>query len=99
LWLELAVPLALTDLFAKSLKKREQRCVIDLKANPYFKGDLADKETLERFAGTVIADHGHVDCLLRYAASRSIGITMAPMRTSDTLWRLGLWCRFIYQND
>lgn len=50
-------------------------CVIDLEDNPYFKGDLADKETLERFAGKVIADYGHVDCLINNAAPRSIGIS------------------------
>ena len=49
-------------------------CVIDLKENGYFTGDLADKETLERFAAKVIADHGHVDYLINNAAPRSRGI-------------------------
>ena len=36
-------------------------CVIDLLENDFFVGDLADKETLERFAKLVIEKHGHVD--------------------------------------
>ena len=36
-------------------------CVIDLLDNDYFVGDLADKETLERFAAKVISDYGRVD--------------------------------------
>ncbi|MBR5268479.1 MAG: SDR family NAD(P)-dependent oxidoreductase, partial [Lachnospiraceae bacterium] len=35
-------------------------CVIDLKENGYFQGDLADKITLEKFAEKVIAEFGHV---------------------------------------
>lgn len=31
-------------------------CVIDIKDNDYFVGDLSDKMTLERFAEKVIAD-------------------------------------------
>lgn len=49
-------------------------CVIDLRENSYFKGDLADKEILERFAEKVIADYGHVDCLINNAAPCSKGI-------------------------
>ena len=43
-------------------------CVIDLLPNDCFSGDLADKATLERFAETVIAEHGHVDYLINNAA-------------------------------
>lgn len=49
-------------------------CVIDLRDNPYFKGDLAEKETLERFVGQVIAEHGRVDYLINNAAPLSKGI-------------------------
>lgn len=49
-------------------------CVIDLRDNPYFKGDLAEKETLERFAGQVIAEYGRVDYLINNAAPLSKGI-------------------------
>ena len=32
-------------------------CIIDLTENEYFTGDLADKETLERFSQKVIKDY------------------------------------------
>ena len=50
-------------------------CIIDLQDNPYFKGDLSDKETLERFARKVIDDYGHVDYLINNAAPLSKGIS------------------------
>lgn len=49
-------------------------CVIDLLENPYYQGDLADKETLERFARRVIDDHGQVDFLINNAAPLSRGL-------------------------
>ena len=49
-------------------------CVIDLKENDYFQGDLADRATLERFAAKVIADCGHVDYLVNNAAPLFRGI-------------------------
>ena len=52
-------------------------CVIDLLDNDYFVGDLADKETLERFAEKVISEYGHVDYLINNAAPLSRGITEA----------------------
>ena len=50
-------------------------CVIDLLDNDYFVGDLADKETLERFAAKVISDYGRVDYLIHNAAPKMCGIT------------------------
>ena len=52
-------------------------CVIDIKDNDYFVGDISDKTTLERFAEKVIADYGHVDYLINNAAPLSRGITNA----------------------
>lgn len=49
-------------------------CVIDLLENPYFQGDLSDRETLERFARRVIDDHGKVDFLVNNAAPRNRGL-------------------------
>lgn len=49
-------------------------CVIDIRDNDYFKGDLADRSDLERFAKKVIDDCGHVDCLINNAAPLSKGI-------------------------
>ena len=42
-------------------------CIIDKEPGPYFVGDLAEKETLERFAETVLREHGHVDYLINNA--------------------------------
>lgn len=50
-------------------------CIIDLQDNPYFKGDIADRDTLERFAQKVISDYGHVDYLINNAAPLFKGIS------------------------
>lgn len=49
-------------------------CVIDLLDNPYFIGDISDKQTLEKFAEKVISDYGRVDFLINNAAPMSKGI-------------------------
>lgn len=36
-------------------------CIIDVQDNDYFKGDISDKDTLEKFVEKVIADYGHVE--------------------------------------
>ncbi len=50
-------------------------CIIDLQDNPYFKGNIADKNALERFAEKVISDYGHVDYLINNAAPLFKGIS------------------------
>ena len=42
-------------------------CIIDREPGPHFVGDLAEKETLERFAEAVLREHGHVDYLINNA--------------------------------
>ncbi len=59
------------DEFAKAGAKV---CVIDLQDNPYFQGDISDKETLEKFADKVIKDYGRVDYLINNAAPLFKGI-------------------------
>lgn len=49
-------------------------CIIDLLDNPYFIGDLSDKQVLETFAEKVISEYGHVDYLINNAAPHSKGI-------------------------
>jgi NAD(P)-dependent dehydrogenase (short-subunit alcohol dehydrogenase family) len=48
--------------------------IIDIKDNPYFVGDLADKMVLERFAAKVIKDFGKVDFLINNAPPAMHGI-------------------------
>ncbi len=50
-------------------------CIIDKQDNPYFVGDISDKETLERFASKVISDYGHIDYLINNAAPLFKGIS------------------------
>ena len=49
-------------------------CIIDKKPGDWFVGDVADRETLERFAESVIAKHGHVDFLVNNALPLMKGI-------------------------
>lgn len=49
-------------------------CVIDVRDNDYFKGDISDKATLERFAQKVIADYGRIDYLINNALPLFKGI-------------------------
>lgn len=49
-------------------------CVIDKADGDHFIGDISDRETLERFAGRVIAQHGHIDYLINNALPLMKGI-------------------------
>ncbi|MBQ6857046.1 MAG: SDR family oxidoreductase [Lachnospiraceae bacterium] len=69
-------------------------CVIDLLENEYFQGDLADKETLERFAAKVIADYGHVDYLINNAAPLSKGISEASYEEFTYALSVGVTAAF-----
>ena len=69
-------------------------CVIDLQKNPYFIGDIADKETLERFAEKVIADHGHIDHLINNAAPISRGLTNATYDEFEYALKVGVTAPF-----
>ena len=69
-------------------------CVIDLLPNDYFVGDLADKATLERFAEKVIADFGHVDCLINNAAPKMVGLTNGSYEDFEYAQRVGVTAPF-----
>jgi len=69
-------------------------CVIDLLENAYFQGDLADKETLERFANKVIEDYGHVDFLINNAAPLSKGISLASYEDFEYALKVGVTAPF-----
>jgi NAD(P)-dependent dehydrogenase (short-subunit alcohol dehydrogenase family) len=68
--------------------------VIDILDNEYFVGDLADKETLEKFAGKVISDYGKVDYLINNAAPKSVGITRGSYEDFEYALKVGVSAPF-----
>ena len=75
-------------------KQGAKVCVIDVQENDYFVGDLADKATLERFAEKVIADFGHVDCLVNNAAPLFKGIDSCSYEEFEYAQRVGVTAPF-----
>ena len=69
-------------------------CVIDLCKNAYFQGDLADRETLERFAEKVISEYGCVDVLVNNAAPLSRGIAEASYEDFEYALKVGVTAPF-----
>ncbi|MBR5880376.1 MAG: SDR family oxidoreductase [Clostridia bacterium] len=69
-------------------------CIIDVLENDYFVGDLADKATLEAFAGRVIAEYGHVDYLINNAAPLSRGIDACSYEEFEYAQRVGVTAPF-----
>lgn len=69
-------------------------CVIDLLENDYFVGDLADKQTLERFAERVISDYGHVDYLVNNAAPKMCGLHGGSYEDFEYALRVGVTAPF-----
>ena len=69
-------------------------CIIDLCENAYFQGDLADKETLERFAEKVISEYGRVDVLVNNAIPLSRGISEASYEDFEYALKVGVTAPF-----
>ncbi len=69
-------------------------CVIDLLENDYFVGDLADRETLERFAKKVIADYGRIDYLINNAAPKMCGIAEGSYEDFEYALKVGVTAPF-----
>lgn len=49
-------------------------CIIDTAPGDHFVGDLADRDTLEAFARSVIREHGRVDVLVNNTPPLFLGI-------------------------
>lgn len=75
-------------------KRGANVCVIDLRGNPYFTGDLADKNTLERFAEKVIGEYGHIDYLIHNAAPLMKGIADCSYEEFEYAQRVGVTAAF-----
>ena len=71
-----------------------QVCVIDVLDNPYFVGDIAEREVLEEFAKRVISDYGHVDHLINNAKPKTCGITSGSYEDFEYAQRVGVVAPF-----
>ena len=69
-------------------------CVIDVRPNDYFVGDLADKHILEQFAEKVIAEHRRVDVLVNNAAPKMCGIRNGSYEDFEYALRVGVTAPF-----
>ena len=65
-------------------------CVIDLLPNEYFVGDVSDQAVLETFARKVIAEHGHVDYLIKNALPLMKGIDECSWEEVNYALRAGV---------
>ena len=68
--------------------------VIDIAAGDHFTGDLADKETLERFAAYFIAKHGHIDFLINNAKPLMKGIDECSYEEFEYALKVGVTAPF-----
>ncbi len=69
-------------------------CIMDVQENPYFVGDLAKKEDMERFAEKVLTDYGHVDVLVNNAAPLNRGIEKATYEDFEYALKVGVTAPF-----
>lgn len=69
-------------------------CIIDRLPNDYYVGDLADQRVLEDFARKVIADYGHLDCLINNALPLMKGIDQCSYEEFNYALRVGVTAPF-----
>lgn len=69
-------------------------CIIDKQPNGYFIGDLAEEETLRRFAEKVVAEHGRVDYLINNALPLTKGISECSYEEFNYALRVGVTAPF-----
>ena len=70
-------------------------CVIDLKENPYFVGDISDKDTLIRFSEKVITEYGSVDYLINNALPLMKGIDTCSYEEFHYALQVGVTAPFM----
>ena len=81
---------------AEEFEKEGARvCIIDLAENPCFTGDVADEETLRRFAEKVIAEYGRVDILVNNAKPLYKGIDNCTAEEFNYALRVGVTAPFL----
>ena len=69
-------------------------CIIDIRENDYFIGDLAEKETLEQKKKKVAAEYGKVDCLINNAIPLMKGIADCSYEEFNYALRVGVTAPF-----
>ena len=69
-------------------------CTIDRQPDAYFTGDLAQEETLRRFAGKVISEYGRVDYLINNALPLMKGIDDCSYEEFEYALRVGVTAPF-----
>ena len=80
---------------AEEFKKAGARvCVIDKQEGSHFVGDIADKQTLERFVKEVIEEYGHVDYLVNNALPLMKGIDMCSYEEFQYAMSVGVTAPF-----
>lgn len=65
-------------------------CIIDREENPFFVGDIGNKEALEAFAKKVIDTHGRVDYLINNAMISMGGLNACGYGAFDYALRIGV---------
>ena len=70
-------------------------CIIDLKENPYFVGDISDKDTLIRFSEKVITEYGSVDYLINNALPLMKGIDTCSYEEFNYALQVGVTAPFM----
>ena len=81
----------IAEMFEKSGAKV---AIIDLRDNPYFVGDLADKHTLELFVEKVVREFGQIDFLINNAAPKMCGITDGSYEDFEYALKVGVTAPF-----
>ncbi len=69
-------------------------CVIDIRENGFFTGDLSKKEDMEQFAGQVIRSYGKVDYLVNNALPLMKGIDDCTYEEFNYALRVGVTAPF-----
>ena len=69
-------------------------CSIDKKPGVYFTGDLAQQDTLEKFAQKVITEYGHVDYLINNALPLMKGIDNCSYEEFNYALKVGVTAPF-----
>ncbi|MCL2294290.1 MAG: SDR family oxidoreductase [Spirochaetes bacterium] len=75
----------------KEFKKAGAKvCIIDKDKNDFFTGDIADENTLRKFAEKVITDYGRVDCLINNAMLSKGGLQDCSFDDFNYVLRVGV---------